>query len=75
MGSYEHLIVERHGPVGWLINNRRPSMDSAQTVEFFRETAAKLMLALPDPEQGGSIEALRSLLNLPGQHNQTVAAP
>jgi len=22
MGDYEHLIVERHGPVGWLINNR-----------------------------------------------------
>jgi enoyl-CoA hydratase len=22
VGDYEHLIVERHGPVGWLINNR-----------------------------------------------------
>ena len=22
MSSYEHLVVERHGPVGWLINDR-----------------------------------------------------
>ncbi len=22
MGDYQHLLVERHGPVGWLINNR-----------------------------------------------------
>jgi enoyl-CoA hydratase len=21
-GSYQHLKVEHHGPVGWLINNR-----------------------------------------------------
>lgn len=35
--SYEHLIVERHGPVGWLINNRpevRNAMNGAMREEF-----------------------------------------
>jgi enoyl-CoA hydratase/carnithine racemase len=35
--SYEHLIVERHGPVGWLINNRPEqlnAMSSAMRDEF-----------------------------------------
>jgi len=35
--SYEHLIVERQGPVGWLINNRpevRNAMNSAMRDEF-----------------------------------------
>jgi enoyl-CoA hydratase/carnithine racemase len=35
--SYEHLIVERHGPVGWLINNRPEqlnAMNSAMRDEF-----------------------------------------
>jgi enoyl-CoA hydratase/carnithine racemase len=34
---YEHLIVERHGPVGWLINNRPEqlnAMNSAMRDEF-----------------------------------------
>ncbi len=26
--SYEHLIVERHGPVGWLINNRPDALNA-----------------------------------------------
>jgi enoyl-CoA hydratase/carnithine racemase len=26
--SYEHLIVERHGPVGWLINNRPEQLNA-----------------------------------------------
>jgi enoyl-CoA hydratase len=26
--SYEHLIVERHGPVGWLINNRPDQLNA-----------------------------------------------
>ena len=35
--SYEHLIVERHGPVGWLINNRPDqlnAMNNAMRDEF-----------------------------------------
>ena len=35
--SYEHLAVERHGPVGWLINDRpdlRNAMNSAMRDEF-----------------------------------------
>ena len=34
---YEHLVVERHGPVGWLINNRphmRNAMNNAMRDEF-----------------------------------------
>src|SRR5919107_6084811 len=37
MSEYEHLIVERHGPVGWLINNRPDqlnAMNSAMRDEF-----------------------------------------
>jgi enoyl-CoA hydratase len=36
-GSYEHLIVERNGPVGWLINNRPAqlnAMNAAMRDEF-----------------------------------------
>lgn len=35
--SYDHLLVERHGPVGWLINNRPDqlnAMNSAMRDEF-----------------------------------------
>ena len=35
--SYQHLIVERHGPVGWLINNRPDqlnAMNAAMRDEF-----------------------------------------
>jgi len=28
VGDYEHLIVERHGPVGWLINNRPAQLNA-----------------------------------------------
>ena len=28
MGDYQHLIVERHGPVGWLINNRPDQLNA-----------------------------------------------
>jgi enoyl-CoA hydratase/carnithine racemase len=28
MRDYEHLIVERHGPVGWLINNRPDALNA-----------------------------------------------
>lgn len=37
MSGYEHLVVERHGPVGWLINNRpevRNAMNNAMRDEF-----------------------------------------
>jgi enoyl-CoA hydratase len=37
MSSYEHLVVERHGPVGWLINDRPDqlnAMNSAMRDEF-----------------------------------------
>jgi enoyl-CoA hydratase/carnithine racemase len=37
VGAYQHLIVERHGPVGWLINNRPDqlnAMNSAMRDEF-----------------------------------------
>lgn len=37
MNSYEHLIVDRHGPVGWLINNRPDqlnAMNAAMRDEF-----------------------------------------
>ena len=37
MSGYEHLIVERHGPVGWLINNRPDqlnAMNAAMRDEF-----------------------------------------
>ncbi|MEO6468581.1 MAG: enoyl-CoA hydratase/isomerase family protein [Acidimicrobiia bacterium] len=37
MSSYEHLVVERHGPVGWLINNRPEqlnAMNAAMRDEF-----------------------------------------
>jgi enoyl-CoA hydratase/carnithine racemase len=28
VGDYEHLIVERHGPVGWLVNNRPDQLNA-----------------------------------------------
>jgi enoyl-CoA hydratase/carnithine racemase len=28
VGDYQHLIVERHGPVGWLINNRPDQLNA-----------------------------------------------
>ncbi len=28
VGSYEHLIVERNGPVGWLVNNRPDQLNA-----------------------------------------------
>ena len=37
MSSYEHLVVERHGPVGWLINDRPDqlnAMNAAMRDEF-----------------------------------------
>jgi enoyl-CoA hydratase/carnithine racemase len=28
VGAYQHLIVERHGPVGWLVNNRPDQLNA-----------------------------------------------
>ena len=28
VGDYQHLIVERRGPVGWLINNRADQLNA-----------------------------------------------
>jgi len=36
--SYQHLIVERHGPVGWLINNR-PEVSNAMNARMREEFA------------------------------------
>ena len=39
MSTYDHLIVERHGPVGWLINNR-PDALNAMTAHMRDEAQA-----------------------------------
>lgn len=49
MGTYEHLIVERHGPVGWLINNRPNQLNAMNAA--MREEFADAWLELDrDPE-------------------------
>ena len=48
-------LVERASR--WLINNRRPSIDSAATVELFREPAQKLLHELPDLLVGRELAA------------------
>jgi len=49
MGSYEHLIVERHGPVGWLINNR-PEQLNAMNARMREEFADAWLELDRDPE-------------------------
>ena len=41
--SYEHLKVERHGPVGWLINNRPDQLNAmnAQDARRVRRCVAR----------------------------------
>src|SRR5215467_425360 len=49
MGDYQHLIVERRGPVGWLINNRPDqlnAMNARMRDEF--EIAWRALDADPD---------------------------
>jgi enoyl-CoA hydratase/carnithine racemase len=47
--SYEHLIVERHGPVGWLINNRPDQLNAMNAA--MRDEFADAWLELDgDPE-------------------------
>jgi len=49
VGDYEHLIVERHGPVGWLINNR-PDALNAMNAKMRDEFADAWIELDRDPE-------------------------
>lgn len=49
VGSYEHLIVERHGPVGWLINNR-PEQLNAMNARMRDEFADAWLELDADPD-------------------------
>ncbi len=49
MGQYTSLIVERHGPVGWLINNR-PEQLNAMTAQMREEFADAWKELDGDPE-------------------------
>ena len=49
MSTYEHLIVERHGPVGWLINNR-PDQLNAMNAKMRDEFADAWTELDRDPE-------------------------
>jgi glutamate dehydrogenase len=51
-------LVERASR--WLINNRRPPMDSEATVAFFGVTAQEVVLALPDLMTGRELTAFES---------------
>jgi len=54
MGAYQHLIVERHGPVGWLINNRPAELNAMNSLmrdefeqawaELAEDTAVKVIV-------------------------------
>jgi len=47
--AYEHLLVERHGPVGWLINNR-PEVLNAMNAKMREEFADAWLELDADPE-------------------------
>ena len=49
MGDYEHLIVERRGPVGWLINNR-PEQLNAMNARMREEFAGAWRELDGDPD-------------------------
>jgi enoyl-CoA hydratase len=49
VGSYEHLIVERQGPVGWLINNR-PDQLNAMNAKMRDEFADAWLELDHDPD-------------------------
>jgi glutamate dehydrogenase len=56
-------LVERASR--WLVNNRRPPLDTERTVEFFGVTAQKVMAALPELMTGrelGAFEERRARL-------------
>jgi enoyl-CoA hydratase/carnithine racemase len=49
VGDYQHLIVERHGPVGWLINNRPDQLNAMNAL--MRDEFADAWLELDaDPD-------------------------
>jgi glutamate dehydrogenase len=70
-------LVERASR--WLINNRRPSMDSSAIIEFFRLPAAEIMLAIPEllvgPERAAYQQRKDDLLrrNVPDEVAERVA--
>ncbi|HEX2384813.1 MAG TPA: enoyl-CoA hydratase/isomerase family protein [Acidimicrobiales bacterium] len=49
VGDYQHLIVERHGPVGWLINNR-PEQLNAMNAHMRGEFADAWLELDADPD-------------------------
>jgi enoyl-CoA hydratase/carnithine racemase len=49
MGDYQHLIVERHGPVGWLINDR-PDQLNAMNARMRDEFADAWLELDADPD-------------------------
>ena len=49
MGDYQHLIVERNGPVGWLINNR-PDQLNAMNARMRDEFADAWLELDADPD-------------------------
>jgi glutamate dehydrogenase len=53
-----HTLVERASR--WLINNRRPPLDSEATVEFFGVVAQQVVAALPELLTGREAEAMRA---------------
>ena len=48
-GDYEHLVVERHGPVGWLLNDR-PDQLNAMNAKMREEFADAWLELDRDPE-------------------------
>jgi glutamate dehydrogenase len=54
-------LVERASR--WLVNNRRPPIDSEATVEFFGVVAQKVMNALPDLLTGRELRAFEARRN------------
>jgi enoyl-CoA hydratase len=49
MRAYEHLVVERHGPVGWLVNDR-PEQLNAMNARMREEFADAWLELDADPE-------------------------
>jgi glutamate dehydrogenase len=50
-------LVERASR--WLINNRRSTMDSSETIEFYREATEELMTAIPELLVGRELETFQ----------------
>ncbi|MFC6287897.1 NAD-glutamate dehydrogenase [Nocardioides sp. GCM10027113] len=55
MRTEMRTLVERASR--WLVNNRRPPLDSQGTVEFFREPVQEVMAQLPDLMTGRELQA------------------